>query len=279
MLPRGRARSGYAVVEEHFALLLRRVLDGVAGTELPGRDPRMRGGDGPSAKEARAGYPCRMSTRNLTRRRALAGLATAVATAGGAATLAALPFRARSRSGSLDYAFEGPAMDRGLGLTSPPACTPGTRGQTAGPFYTPGTPRRTNLRGPGTTGEPLVFEGLVLTPDCSPVAGAVVDIWHCDERGRYDNDGFRYRGHQFTDGVGAFRFETIRPKRYRGRTAHIHVMVQGEATRLLTTQVYFPDLGAANARDSIFRDDLVMRLARDNDGVWRGRFDFVLAPA
>ena len=56
--------------------------------------------------------------------------------------------------------------------------------------------------------------------------------------------------------------------------------MQGEATRLLTTQVYFPDREADNARDFIFRDDLVMRLARDGDGgVWRGSFDFVLDPA
>ena len=220
----------------------------------------------------------RRLTRLVTRRRALTGLAAAAA--GGAVSLAALPWLAGARSRSLDYPFTGPAPDRGLGLSPPLACTPGTRRQTAGPFYTPGTPRRANLREPGTAGEPLVFEGLVLTPDCRPVAGAVIDIWHCDEQGRYDNEGFRYRGHQFTDGSGAFRFETIRSKRYGGRTAHIHVMVQGEATRLLTTQVYFPDLEAANARDSIFRDDLAMRLARPGaDGVWRGRFDFVLAPA
>ena len=222
-----------------------------------------------------------MSGRNVTRRRALAGLAAAAA-AGGAAYFAALPFLAGARS--FGYAFSGPAADRGLGLAPPLACTPGTRSQTAGPFYTPGTPRRSNLREPGTTGEPLVFEGLVLTPDCRPVGGAVVDIWHCDEHGRYDNDGFRYRGHQFTDAAGAYRFETIRPKRYTGRTPHIHVRVQAEATRLLTTQVYFPDRKTDNARDFIFRDDLVMRLARDgggggDGGVWRGRFDFVLAPA
>ena len=250
--------------------------------DLPGRDPRMGGGDGPPAKEARAGYPCRMRshrfTRLVTRRRALTGLAAAAA--GGAVSLAALPFLAGARSHSLDYPFTGPAPDRGLGFAPPLACTPGTRGQTAGPFYTPGTPRRSNLREPGTSGEPLVFEGLVLTPDCWPLGGAVVDIWHCDEHGRYDNDGFRYRGHQFTDAAGAFRFETIRPKRYRGRTAHIHVHVQGEATRLLTTQVYFPDLDTSNARDFIFRDDLVMRLDRPGaGGVWRGRFDFVLALA
>ena len=214
----------------------------------------------------------------LTRRRALAGFAATAA--GAAASLAALPWLAGARSSSLDYAFTGPAPDRGLGLDPPLTCTPGTRSQTAGPFYTPRTPQRANLREPGTTGQPLVFEGLVLTPDCRPVAGAVVDIWHCDERGRYDNEGFRYRGHQFTDAAGAYRFETIRSKRYGGRTAHIHVKVQGETTHVLTTQVYFPDLEAANARDSIFRDDLVMRLERPGAaGVWRGRFDFVLAPA
>ena len=249
--------------------------------DLPGRDPRMGGGDGPPAQEARAGYPCRMRshrlTRLVTRRRALTGLAAAAA--GGAVSLAAVPFLAGARPSSLGYPFTGSAPDRGLGLSPPLSCTPGTRSQTAGPFYTPGTPRRTSLREPGTSGEPLVFEGLVLTHDCRPVASAVVDIWHCDEHGRYDNDGFRYRGHQFTDAAGGFRFETIRPKRYRGRTAHIHVMARGEATRLLTTQVYFPDLEAANARDFIFRDDLVMRLDRPGaDGVWRGRFDFVLAP-
>ena len=67
--------------------------------------------------------------------------------------------------------------------------------------------------------------------------------------------------------------------RYGSRTAHIHVMVQGKTTRLLTTQVYFPDFEAANARDSIFREGLLMRLGRDGRGEWRGRFDFVLAPA
>ena len=218
-----------------------------------------------------------MNARNLTRRRALAGIAAVAA--GGAAALAALPWIAGARPSSLDYAFTGPAPDRGLGLAPPLDCAPGTLGQTAGPFYTPGTPRRSILREPDTKGEPLGFEGLVLTPDCRPVAGAVIDIWHCDELGRYDNRGFRYRGHQFTDVAGGFRFETIRPKRYGGRTPHIHVMVQGKATRLLTTQVYFPDFEAANARDTIFREGLLMRLARDGEGVWRGRFDFVLAPA
>ena len=209
--------------------------------------------------------------RSVTRRLALTGLAAA----GGAA---AAPFVARTGWASLGYTFSGPAADRGLGLAPPLECTSGTRTTTAGPFYTPQTPRRDTLREPDTRGETLVFEGLVLADDCRPLPGAVIDIWHCDELGHYDNRGFRYRGHQFTDEAGAFRFETIRPVRYSGRTPHIHVKVQGEETKVLTTQVYFPDLEEANANDWIFRDDLVMRLDRAGDG-WRGRFDFMLPPA
>ena len=208
-----------------------------------------------------------MTTRTVTRRLALSGL---VAAAGAMA----VPGFARAAG----YAFTGPAADRGLGLAPSETCTAGTRARTAGPFYTPETPRRDTLREPDTVGEPLVFEGLLLAHDCRPLAGAVIDIWHADEHGRYDNRGFRYRGHQFTDATGAFRIETIRPGHYTGRTPHIHVRVQGEGTPLLTTQVFFPDMEDENAGDWIFRDDLVMSLDRA-EGAWCGRFDFVLPPA
>ena len=209
-----------------------------------------------------------MSKRRITRRLAL------VSTAAGAASL---PFVAFGRSTLLGYALSGPAADRALGLVPPLACTRATRGRTEGPYYTPQTPLRADLREPDTSGQPLVLQGMVLTRDCRPVAGAVIDIWHSDEDGRYDNSGFRYRGHQFTDGAGAFRFETIRPARYARRTPHIHVKVQGESTRALTSQLFFPDLPVENARDGIFREDLLLDLSRGPDG-WLGRFDFVLSP-
>ena len=104
----------------------------------------------------------------------------------------------------------------------------------------------------------------------------MVDIWHCDENGRYDNRGFRYRGHRLTDAAGAFRFRTIRPGRYPGRTPHIHVKVQGPTTPLLTTQLYFPDLPYDNIGDSLYRDELALRLERAG-GMWLARFDFVLS--
>lgn len=211
-----------------------------------------------------------MSKRTLSRRAAL------IAAAGAGVT--ALSCLARTQATLLDYPFSGPAADRSLGLAPPLACTRAIPELTEGPFYTPGTPLRTNLREPDASGRPLVVQGLVLSPDCRPIGGAVVDIWHADEHGRYDNSGFRYRGHQYTDAAGAFRFETIRPVRYTGRTPHIHVKVQGPSTRLLTTQLYFPDVAGENARDWIYHDDLLLDLSRTSQG-WVGRFDFVLAPA
>ena len=206
--------------------------------------------------------------RTITRRTALGGIALAACTA-------TVPILVRARSTPLNYNFSGPASDRKLDLKHPVRCTPGTSAQSEGPFYTPRTPRRTVLREPDTGGEQLVLEGLILTPDCQPVAGAVIDIWHCDESGRYDNTGFRYRGHQFTDSAGAYRFETIRPGHYTGRTPHIHVKVQGMKTRLLTTQLYFPDLRDSNSRDWLQRDELLMHLSRNGE-TWFGRYDFML---
>ena len=211
-----------------------------------------------------------MLKRTFSRRGALIAAA--------AASVTAVSCLVRARSTLLGYPFSGPAADRSLGLAPPLTCTREIPERTEGPFYTPGTPLRTNLREPDTSGRPLVVRGLVLSPDCRPIGGAVVDIWHSDEHGRYDNSGFRYRGHQYTDAAGAFRFETIRPVRYSGRTPHIHVKVQGPSTRLLTTQLYFPDLPDENASDGIYHDDLLLNLSRTPQG-WLGRFDFVLAPA
>ncbi len=145
--------------------------------------------------------------------------------------------------------------------------------QAEGPFYTPDTPERTSFLedGPGTK---MVLSGQVLTTDCHPIAGAVVDIWHADDAGAYDNAGFLFRGHQFTDNDGRFQLETVVPGLYPGRTRHFHVKVQGPETRLLTTQLYFPN-EAANASDGIFHEDLLMETAESVDGV-SAVFDFVL---
>jgi len=142
--------------------------------------------------------------------------------------------------------------------------------QTEGPFFKPKSPERRSFIESGFHGEKLILSGVVFSRACTPVANALLDFWHSDDMGEYDNQGFSYRGHQFSDAEGRFRLETIVPARYPGRTRHIHVKVQAQGRRVLTTQVYFPG-DPGNRRDPLFRDALALR----NVG-GEGRFDFVI---
>jgi protocatechuate 3,4-dioxygenase beta subunit len=161
--------------------------------------------------------------------------------------------------------------------TPTPQCHDGdaaTIRQTEGPYFKPSSPQRADLVEPDTKGRPVEIEGRVLTRSCRPIERALVDLWHADERGEYDNAGFRYRGHLFTDGEGRYRFRTILPALYPGRTRHYHVKVQGPERPVLTTQLYFPD-EPVNWHDGLFRRELVMRMAEAADGL-SARFDFIL---
>ncbi|HEX9125506.1 MAG TPA: hypothetical protein VF948_03835 [Methylomirabilota bacterium] len=152
-------------------------------------------------------------------------------------------------------------------------CEAATPSQTEGPYYKPNTPMRASLLEPGMPGTKLVIEGSVLTAACKPVPRAMLDFWQADAAGRYDNAGYRLRGHQLTNEAGRYRLETVVPAEYPGRTRHIHVKVQAPGQPALTTQLYFPD--GNNQRDSIFNPALVMPV-RDVDGGKTATFDFIL---
>ena len=94
---------------------------------------------------------------------------------------------------------------------------------------------------------------MVLTPDCKPVPNALLDFWHSDEQGAYDNRGFRYRGHQHADAQGRYRLETIVPAEYPGRTRHIHVKVQAPRGRILTPRSTSPAIPVTSATGCICR--------------------------
>lgn len=147
-----------------------------------------------------------------------------------------------------------------------------TERQTAGPFFKPNSPQRTVLLEKGTAAPTLVVSGLVLSTQCKPVAGALVDFWHADEAGEYDNQGYRYRGHQFTDAEGRWKLETVFPAEYPGRARHLHVNVQAPGKRILTTQLYFP----GDRRDGLTRDSLVIRVTRKEAKRVEGSYDFVI---
>lgn len=163
-------------------------------------------------------------------------------------------------------------------LAPTPACGEDedpTPSQTAGPFYKPASPLRSDLRTEFGRGEPMDLSGRVLDTRCQPLPGAIVEIWHADDKGTYDNRGFRLRGHQLADEQGRWAFQTILTRHYSIRTAHYHFRVQKPGGRALVTQIYFPD-HPRNTGDSMFDPRLLMRLGRE-PGRQTGRFDFVLA--
>ena len=158
-----------------------------------------------------------------------------------------------------------------------PACHDGdepTLAEGEGPFFKPRSPERADLIEPGMPGRPIMLAGQVLDRKCRPLAHALLDLWQADDSGAYDNTGVRLRGHQFTDADGHYRFRTIVPAVYPGRTRHFHLKVQPAGGRLLTTQLYFPD-EPMNRRDGLFRPDLLMRIAQAADDL-DARFDFVV---
>ena len=160
-----------------------------------------------------------------------------------------------------------PECDDGKGRVTPR--------QTAGPFYTPNTPKRASLLEAGTKGDPIVVTGIVLNTRCEPLAGALLDFWQADADGAYDNEGYTLRGHQFADAKGQYRLETVMPGLYPGRTRHIHVKVQAPYGRVLTTQLYFPDV-SQNRRDYIYDERLVVTMPQSSSAKPVARFDFVL---
>lgn len=176
-------------------------------------------------------------------------------------TDAAVPAQARSANGQ--------------NLPPTPACGDDpTPEQTPGPFYTPNSPERTSLLELDTVGTRIGLSGQVLSTRCTPIAEALVEFWHTNAAGEYDNSGYRFRGHQFTDGEGRYHLETIVPGLYPGRTRHIHVRVQPPRQPALTTQLYFPN-EALNERDFLYRPELLVSMENSGSSP-QAQFNFVL---
>ena len=146
---------------------------------------------------------------------------------------------------------------------------------TEGPYFTPNSPRRKTIVPAGAPGTRLTLTGRVLRTNGTPVANALIDWWQCDARGAYDNSGFRFRGHQFTDARGRYSLFSVVPGLYPGRTKHIHVKVQAPRKPVLTTQLFFPGV-AGNRSDGIYTAECLVTGWKLVNGRRVGRFDFVL---
>jgi protocatechuate 3,4-dioxygenase beta subunit len=162
-------------------------------------------------------------------------------------------------------------------LAPTPACHDGdapTQPEIEGPFYRPRSPERADLIEGAAKARLVDLQGYILTRRCRPVARVLVDLWHADQNGDYDNQGFRWRGHIVTDATGQYRFRTIMPAPYPGRTRHYHFKVISVGRQLLTTQLYFPN-EPLNLRDDYFHQSLLMKVVDAGDAL-AARFDFVL---
>ena len=177
--------------------------------------------------------------------------------------------------------------------------------QTEGPYFVDEKLQRSDIRsdpadGSARPGLPLTLSmqlSAINGASCSPLVGAVVDVWHNDAHGeysdvrdrRYDNRGNKFlRGYQRSDANGQVTFTTIYPGWYPGRTVHIHFKVRTdpESRRGLefTSQLYFDDTitdqvhlmpayvdngqrSTRNNNDRIFRrggSELMLQLDEDN---------------
>ncbi|HUF57626.1 MAG TPA: protocatechuate 3,4-dioxygenase [Thermohalobaculum sp.] len=141
-------------------------------------------------------------------------------------------------------------------------------------------------------GEVLHLSGRVLGREGAPLAEAPVEIWQCDASGRYlhrmdrqpgeRDTAFQGFGRTVTDAEGRYRFRTIRPVPYPGRTPHIHARVGRPDGSWLTTQVYLEG-HPLNRTDFLFRRlgrrgqrAASIEPARRADGDLDAAFDFVV---
>ena len=150
-----------------------------------------------------------------------------------------------------------------------------TQADQEGPYYKGGAPLRTVIE---SEGEPLTIQGVIVkASDCTtPISGAVVDIWHCDSKGRYDNDGFKCRGVVKSDKNGKYSFTTIFPPQYGSRPRHIHIKVRADGFSELTSQIYFK--GDKHLQNDFARNASATRIISLNktENIFKGNFDIYL---
>lgn len=173
--------------------------------------------------------------------------------------------------------------------------------QTEGPYFVDEKLNRSDIRSDTKSGSVKVGVLLQLKlrvtqvgdRSCTPISGAIVDIWHCDATGAYsdvsdrsvDTTGQNFlRGYQTTDAAGNVEFLTIYPGWYQGRTVHIHFKVRTPATSgqssEFTSQLYFDDAMSDRVyAQSPYASRGERTIKNDEDGIFRqGGTQLLLSP-
>lgn len=127
-----------------------------------------------------------------------------------------------------------------------------------GPYYIRNMPVVSDLNRFGKPGEVMRIVGQVMNASApeTPVAGARLELWQTDGRGRYHpqakgdyadfpDDQIDLRGTVIADDQGRFEVLSVFPAEYWPRPPHIHYWIRAEGFRPLVTQHYL-DTRASN---------------------------------
>jgi len=156
-----------------------------------------------------------------------------------------------------------------------------------GPFYTDNPPTIANnvLASADEPGERIIISGRVFNLDCTEfLPNTTIDVWHANDAGDYDNQGFNLRGITTSNEQGFYMFETIRPGKYLNggtfRPSHIHFKIQPPGFDLITTQLYFEgdtsiaaDPAASNTSETFDATHRIIPLEANTNGVLEGTWD------
>ena len=159
-----------------------------------------------------------------------------------------------------------------------------------GPFYTVGAPTLsgTNLAPSGEPGTPILISGRIRNLDCLEVIpNTVLDIWHADAAGAYDNSGFHLRGKITSNSQGFYLFESVMPGKYLNgnqyRPSHIHFKITPPGYPTLTTQLYFAgdsqipvDAAASISSGTYDATHRIIPMTMNGNGQMEGTWDIVL---
>tara|TARA_B100000508_G_C11463982_1_gene280604 strand:- start:902 stop:1858 length:957 start_codon:yes stop_codon:yes gene_type:complete len=171
------------------------------------------------------------------------------------------------------------------------ACNPTTLDYYGeGPFYTANPPSIVNnkLAKSGETGTPMIISGRVTNLDCTEaIPNAIVDVWHANDAGQYDNTSYNLRGQTKTNTQGYYVFETIKPGKYLNgaqyRPSHIHFKITAPGKTTLTTQLYFkgdtsiPIDAAASINSGTYdASNRIIELKDNGSGTLEGTWDIVV---